>query len=159
MRAWRGRSSPHCLKVNSRCLQRSHCSRGLVVTKVPVNPSGLVEKSHFLAALSEESILFTAAGWAAGEWERNAPTDGSAHAPIWDIWRQKEAGTLTVRCPKLNSLLPDGCCSPGTQTRSFPVLLLDVSCILASISPSFLVLTRGLHVYRGALFSVDGSPC
>lgn len=35
MRPWRGRSSPHCLKVNSCRIQRSHCSRGPLLTEVP----------------------------------------------------------------------------------------------------------------------------
>lgn len=112
----------------------------------PDEPLGNSKKRDFLATLSEESVLFTAAG-------------ASGTPPLFDatadttFGRQKEAGTRTNRCPNLNSLLPDGL-GPGTGSfPGLPVLLLDVGPALASISQLFPVLPRRLRVYYGTAFS------
>lgn len=118
-----------------------------------------VEKSHFLAALSEEGVLFTAAGRAAEEW-RERP-DGW-HRSRSNLGLLEAEGSWNANTLMSKSKQSVSCCSCGSSTSSstgLPVLLLDVSRVLASISQPFLGRIPSLHIYYGAPFPVDGSPC
>lgn len=62
----------------------------------------------FLAALSEESILFITAGWAAEEWLATPARKTLVMPWIWDFQsRQEEALKCIKRCPKQSNPSPD----------------------------------------------------
>lgn len=61
----------------------------------------------FLAALSEESILFITAGWAAEEWLATPALMALVMPGIWDFESQKEETLKWInRCPKQSNPPP-----------------------------------------------------
>lgn len=109
----------YCLKVSSEF--QLHCALPLFFSAwlvhlghneqkvlVPPCPDELLRDKWirvcFLAALSEESILFIAAGWATEEWLANTRTGNALNL---GQSRTEEALKLIDRCPKRSSPSPD----------------------------------------------------